>query len=189
MVEINSAILQQQSIFKSAKNLNSDARSIKYYIEEISTAKEIGEIAKKQIGTMPYRIAMAGYSAPPKGYEDITKSFLKMLDMELGVRSTAFVTSPTDAKGSIGAVTTEISGLNPQKIFYVTAERYTDYIKSIEPYNTNMSKYLSIPKYALPSADEYSKATAEASNIFLAIGGRNVTVNDFVNAIKNNFGY
>ncbi len=36
----------------------------------------------------------------------------------------------------------------------------------------------------IPDSKEYSKATAEASNIFVATGGRNATVSDFVNALK-----
>lgn len=41
-----------------------------------------------------------------------------------------------------------------------------------------------MPKYILPNGAEYSKATAEASNVFVATGGRNATISDFVNAIK-----
>ena len=41
-----------------------------------------------------------------------------------------------------------------------------------------------MPKHVLPNGAEYSKATAEASNIFVATGGRNATVSDFVNALK-----
>ena len=36
----------------------------------------------------------------------------------------------------------------------------------------------------MPNGAEYSKATAEASNVFVATGGRNATVSDFVNALN-----
>ncbi len=151
----------------------------------IQTAKEVGEIAKKEIGTMPFRIATAGYSAPPAGYEKSTKEFLKALDGELGVRSTAFITSPTADKGSIDAITSEVTGLAKGKIFYTTAKDYVDYINPKNfPSTIDTTVFSKLPKYILPDSKEYSKATAEASNIFVATGGRNATVSDFVNALK-----
>lgn len=199
VIALNAAMIQnaKNCVTQSVKNRHgvvsfgkaeqNDVQSAdnKYNIVNVKTAKEVGEIAKKEIGTMPYRIATAGYSAPPQGYEDTTKSFLKMLDMELGIRSTAFITSPTADKGSIDAITSEISGLRPGKIFYTTAQDYVEYINPDNFPNTiDSAAYSKIPKYVLPNADEYSKATAEASNIFIATGGRNATVSDFVNAIK-----
>ncbi len=151
----------------------------------VQTAKEVGEIAKKEIGSMPFKIATAGYSAPPEGYEESVRKFLKALDSELGVRSTAFITSPTADKGSIDAITSEITGLAKEKIFYTTAKDYIDYINPKNfPSTIDTTVFSKIPKYILPDAGEYSKATAEASNVFIATGGRNATVSDFVNAIK-----
>lgn len=156
-----------------------------YNIINITTAEEAGRIADKKIGTMPYRIATAGYSAPPAGYEEPTKAFLKGLNAELGTRSTAFITSPTADKGSIDAITTEVTGLNKDKIFYITAQNYVKYINPNNfPSTINTQTYSEIPKYILPDNSEYSKATAEASNIFVATGGRNATVGDFCNALN-----
>lgn len=183
MVEINPVLLQQQALAHAANSNNNVPNP--HNLVNVATAREVGEIAKKEIGTMPYRIATAGYSAPPQGYEDATKQFLKMLDGELGTRSTAFVTSPTADKGSIDAITSEITGLNKGKIFYTTAQDYVEYINPKNfPETIDTVAYSKLPKHVLPNGAEYSKATAEASNVFVATGGRNATVSDFVNALN-----
>lgn len=183
MTEINPAFLQQQGATQALNSLDKSVNP--HNLVNISTAEEVGKIAKKEIGSMPYRIATAGYSAPPSGYEDATKQFLKMLDGELGTRSTAFITSPTADKGSIDAITSEITGLSKGKIFYTTAQDYVEYINPKNfPETIDSVAYSKLPKHVLPNGAEYSKATAEASNIFVATGGRNATVSDFVNALK-----
>lgn len=183
MTEINPIILGQVNA-TPAKNI-SFSGSNELNLVNVQTAKEVGEIAKKEIGTMPFRVATAGYSAPPAGYEADTKDFLKYLDNELGTRSTAFVTSPTVDPGSIDAITTEVSGLNAGKILYVTAQDYVEYINpNNTPHSIDSTIYKKAPKYVLPNPAEYSKATAEASNVFVSTGGRNATVSDFVNAIN-----
>lgn len=188
MTEINPALLiQQGTVQNSAPKMTVGGGANPYNLVNVATAEEVGNIAKKEIGTMPYRIATAGYSAPPagSGYEDATKSFLKALDGELGTRSTAFVTSPTADKGSIDAITSEVAGLNKGKIFYNTAQDYVKYIDPTKfPTTIDTVAYSKLPKHVLPTGAEYSKATAEASNVFVATGGREVTVNDFVNALK-----
>ena len=157
MTEINPLLLQYQGII-TEKNVSGSPDN-PYNIVKVSTAKEAGAIAKKAIGTMPYRIATAGYSAPPEGYEKSTKAFLKSLDSELGTRSTAFVTSPTADKGSIDAITTEVTALNSKKLFYVTAENYVGYINpSNFPSTIDTAAYSKIPKFVLPDAKEYSKS-------------------------------
>lgn len=183
MTQINPALLYQQGALTNAASIAKTANP--HNLINVATAEEVGKIAKKEIGTMPYRIATAGYSAPPEGYENATKSFLKMLDGELGARSTAFITSPTADKGSIDAITSEITGLNKGKIFYTTAQDYVEYINPKNfPSTIDTAVYSKLPKHVLPTGAEYSKATAEASNIFVATGGRNATVSDFVNALK-----
>ncbi len=152
----------------------------------ITTAEEVGKIAKRDIQhTVPYRIATAGYSAPPANYEQSTEKFLNSLMNELGRNKVATVTSPTADKGSIDAITSSVTGLSRGRLFYTTAQDYTDYInpKNFPP-NIDTHSYSRLPKYVLPNAAEYSRATAEASNVFIATGGRNATVSDFVNAIK-----
>lgn len=184
MTEINPLFLGYQGTIDSAKTTSTPTEN-PYNIVKVETAEEIGETAKKEIGTMPFRVATAGYSAPPDGYEASTKEFLSMLKNELGARSTAFVTSPTADAGSIDAITTEVAGLNKGSIFYVTSENYVKYINPNNfPSTIDKSLYSKFPKYVLPNKEEYSKATAEASNVFLSTGGRDTTVNDFVNALK-----
>ena len=185
MTEINPAFLQQLGNVQSAEQTKTEKTDNPYNLVFVDTAEEVGEIAKNRIGSMPFRIATAGYSAPPENYEEPTKQFLKNLDLELGTRSTAFVTSPTADKGSIDAITTEVTGLNKDKIFYATCGDYVGYINPKNfPDTIDSAAYSQIPKFVLPDKVEYSKATAEASNVFVATGGRNTTVSDFVNALK-----
>lgn len=149
------------------------------------TASEVGAKANEALSGSTYRIATAGYSAPPEGYETTTKDFLKALDAQLGTKDTAFVTSPTADKGSIDAITSEVAGVEGGKLFYTTAQDYVEYINPDNfPESINKEAYAKVPKFVLPDAESYSQATAECSNAFIATGGRNATVSDFVNAIK-----
>jgi LysM repeat protein len=158
-----------------------------YNTVNIATAEEIHTIVQNSpIGSKPYRIATAGYTAPPSGYEEPTRQFLEALRSELGAQNTGFVTSPTADKGSIDAITTEAAGgASAENLFFVTAKDYVGYINPDNfPGTIDTESYLAIPKYVLPDAAEYSRATAQASNIFVATGGRNATVSDFCNAIE-----
>ena len=65
MTQIDPILLQQQI---NAQGLSSTQTANPYNLVSVKTAKEVGQIADKEIGTMPYRIATAGYSAPPQGY-------------------------------------------------------------------------------------------------------------------------
>jgi len=151
----------------------------------VDTPDEVGKFAQQALGTSDYRIATAGYSAAPNGYEIPTKKFMQALDAELGAKKTSYVTSPTADKGSIDAITTEIAGFDDGRLFYTTAKDYVEYINPDNfPAGFDKAKYATVPKYVLPDGASYSKATAEASNVFLATGGRNATVSDFVNALN-----
>lgn len=161
------------------------AQNNPHNLMNVETAEEVGKMAKKEIGSKAYRVATAGYSAPPEGYEESTKSFLEKLKEMLGGKKTAFVTSPTADKGSIDAITTEVAGLKKGNIFYTTAQDYVEYINPANfPEGIDKSAYSKLVKHVLPNGAEYSRATAEASNMFIATGGRNATVSDFVNAIN-----
>lgn len=150
----------------------------------VETAEEVGKMAEREIGSKTYRVATAGYSAPPEGYEESTRSFLQKLKEMLGGKKTAFVTSPTADKGSIDAITTEVAGLKKGSIFYTTAQDYVGYINPANfPEGIDKAAYSRLVKHVLPNGAEYSRATAEASNMFIATGGRAATVSDFVNAI------
>jgi len=131
------------------------------------------------------RIATAGYSAAPEGYEAPTQEFVDSLVNELSGQ-VALVTSPTADKGSIDAISTVSAHKANVPMKYVTAEGYVKYInpENFPEQGIRKDRFAAEPKYVLPNSDEYSKATAEVSNSFLATGGRDTTVGDFVNAIK-----
>lgn len=69
---------------------------------------------------------------------------------------------------------------------YVTSENYVGYIDPAKfpEQGIDLARYHSAPKFVLPTNEEYSRATSVVSNSFLATGGRDATVGDFVNAIK-----
>lgn len=94
--------------------------------------------------------------------------------------------SPTADKGSIDAISTTVSHLENIPLTYVTAENYVGYIDPTKfpEHGIDLTKYLETPKFVLPTNEEYSRATSTVSNSFLATGGRDATVGDFVNAIK-----
>ncbi|MBQ1612911.1 MAG: hypothetical protein II085_05495, partial [Alphaproteobacteria bacterium] len=154
-------------------------------IVEVNTPEEAAAKAHEALASSRYKIATAGYSKPPEGYEDITKAFLQAFDELLGRDETAYVTSPTTDKGSIDVITSEVAGLGDGEIFYTTAKEFIDFIDSESlPEEVDAQAYSEVPKFILPDAAAYSQATAAASNIFLATGGAVATVNDFVNAVN-----
>lgn len=161
-----------------------------YNTISINSAEQAGKAAIKQIGSMPYRIATAGYSSVRNSeaaakYESSTKAFLEYLQNELGLRNTAFVTSPSIDKGSIDAITSQVAGFDQSRLFYITAQKYVKYINPAKfPAGVDIERFSKIPKYVLPDSIEYSRATAAASNVLVVTGGGKVAVDDFCNAIK-----
>ena len=69
---------------------------------------------------------------------------------------------------------------------YVTSENYVEYLDPAKfpEQGIDLVQYHTTPKFVLPTNEEYSRATSVVSNSFLATGGRDATVGDFVNAIK-----
>lgn len=134
----------------------------------------------------PFRIATAGYSAPPDGYESFSQTLLDRIVAKLQeTGQVGLVTSPTADKGSIDAITSLSAQRNKAPIRYVTCEDYVQYIQPDNfPAELKKDSFSAQPKYVLPDKELYSKATAEMSNVFMAFEGRDTTVGDMVNAIK-----
>lgn len=137
--------------------------------------------------SLAVRLAIAGYSAAPEGYETPTQKFVNALVNEFGgAGKIGLVTSPTADKGSVDAITTIAAHQANIPVKYVTSESYVKYINpdNFPQEGINQSRYLAEAKFVLPDNDEYSRATSVVSNSFLATGGRDTTVGDFVNAIR-----
>ena len=134
---------------------------------------------------LPHRLATAGYSAPPEGYEGPTLNFLTSLVKELS-GTVGLASSPTADKGSIDAISSTAAHVGNVPLTYVTSENYVGYIDPTKfpEQGIDLAKYHAAPKFVLPTNEEYSRATSTVSNSFLATGGRDATVGDFVNAIK-----
>lgn len=162
------------------------APALELNLQRLGKAEDIVGKAAAAFAGKAVRLATAGYSAPPTpAYEGQTKAFLESLVGKLGGNNVGLVTSPTADKGSVDAVTTTIGQQQKLPLLNVTAESYVGYIDPAKfPAEVDKAAYAKAPKYVFPDAAEYSKATALASNAFIATGGRDATVGDFVNAIK-----
>lgn len=153
----------------------------KFNLIELQRPEDIIPVANNFFGTTPHRIATVGFSSPPEGYADSTKKFLTALRDELGVRSTGFITRPTTNKGSIGAITTGITGMP----LYLTAQDYVPFINPDRlPPDINQQVYSKAPKYVLPNSSELAKATATVSNALVITGGRYDAVKNFVHSVQ-----
>lgn len=183
------AFLQQSGMVQSFKG-NQVPENNSYNIVRLKDPNEVKSIVKEQLGVVPFRLSPTGYMKYSDAYEKSTKLFLEGLSKNLGVRNTAFITSPTAMPGSIDSICSEVSGLDSSRLLYVTAQEYEQYINAKDFGNVvnspqTLMQYEKIPKYTLPTTDAYSKATANAANVYIATGGRNDTVRDFTNAIEN----
>ena len=157
----------------------------KYNLVRVGTAEQVSQ--ESGWVALPHRVATAGYSAAPEGYEAPTQQFVNALVNELGsAGKVGLVSSPTADKGSIDAISTIAAHSAMVPVTYVTSESYVKYINpdNFPEQGINRDRYHAEPKFVLPDNDEYSRATSVVSNSFLATGGRDTTVGDFVNAIK-----
>jgi len=147
---------------------------------------DVSKIVKKSIGNKPYRIATAGYSYKTEGYEEVTRTFLKSIDASLGSKNTGYVFPPTLDKGSIYGITSQVSGLKKDKALFLTAEEFfTGHINPENFYsNVNMKEYKKIPIHVFKTPEMYTKATANASNVLVCTGGRQIAVREIIQAIK-----
>lgn len=146
---------------------------------------DVEGILPKGFKQKPYKIATSGYSFDMEGYYQPTQEFLLQLDKKLGEKNTAYIAPPACDKGNIYDMTTRVSGLDDDKLLYVTSERY---LKFLNPENfpeyIDRKKYLKKPIYVFPTPSDYADATANASNILVCTGGRKVAVEEIVLALK-----
>ncbi|MFN8607296.1 MAG: hypothetical protein U0931_07180 [Vulcanimicrobiota bacterium] len=154
-------------------------------IKFLNTAEEAKGFMQDQLGGKSVQLATAGYSAPPAGYEGPTREFLGKLSDALG-GDVALLTSPTADKGSIDAISSEVAQKAGLPVGYVTADNYLEYVNP-DNFSAEMNKdaFGSVPKFAFPNGDEYSRATSVLSNSFLLTGGRNAAISDFQHAIEH----
>ncbi len=152
-------------------------------INFLNNAEEAKGFMQEQLGGKNVQLATAGYSAPPAGYEGPTREFLTNLSDALG-GDLALLTSPTADKGSIDAISSEVAQKAGLPVGYVTADNYLEYVNP-DNFSPEMNKntFGSVPKFAFPNSDEYSRATSVLSNSFLLTGGRNAAISDFQHAI------
>lgn len=156
----------------------------KMHITKVTNYDAAVAAARQAVDGADLKIAVAGYSSAPDGYEIKTTAFLNELVGSGKKGKTAIITSPTASKGSIDAIATEVAQAHDAPITYLTAERYVKYITPEEfPTTIDTKIFNEVDKYAFPTGGEYSKAGAEVSNGLIITGGRNVSVLDFKNAI------
>lgn len=156
-------------------------------LKGLSLPKEIVKIADQTFGNREARIATAGYSAPPSGtkYAENTAAFLGGTAEKIGLGNTGFTTSPTADQGSVDAITTMLGQQKGVPVLSITAKDYVGYIDPNKfPPEMDKAKYTETPKHVLGDKAKYNQATALASTAFIAVGGRDVTVFDFMRAIE-----
>lgn len=162
-----------------------DAQKIKdFNLKGLSLPKEIIKIADQVFAGKASRIQVSGYSAPPSGsdYEKNTSAVLKGIADKL---SPGLITSPTADKGSVDAMTTGLSLEKGLPVLSITAKDYVGYIDPSKfPPSIDQAKYNEMPKHVFGDGAKYNQATALASNAFVASGGRDVTVFDFMRGIE-----
>ena len=146
----------------------------------------VSKVLKSTIGEKKYRIATSGYSFNTEGYEEPTEAFLKSIDCSLGSQNTGYILPPTLDKGSIYDITAQISGLRKDKSLFVTAEEFFNKYLNPENFsaNINIREYMRAPIHVFPTQELYTSATANASNVLVCTGGRNIAIKEIVEAIK-----
>ncbi len=165
-----------------------DAAKVKQFnLKGVALPKEIARIADQTFGAREARIATAGYSAPPDGtkYAEHAEAFLGTLADKLGLANTGFTTSPTADAGSIDAITTMIGQKKGVPVLSITSKDYVGYIDPAKfPPGIDQAAYAKGPKHVFSDNAKYNQATALASTAFVGVGGRDVTVYDFMRAIE-----
>jgi hypothetical protein len=158
-----------------------------FNLKGLSLPKEIIKIADQVFGDREARIATAGYSAPPAGtkYAENGAQFLAAFTSKLGKENVGHVTSPTADQGSVDAMTTMVGQQVGVPTLSITAKDYVGYIDPSKfPPDMDKAAYANSPKHVFGDKAKYNQATALASTAFLAMGGRDVTVFDFMRAIE-----
>lgn len=156
----------------------------KHRIVFLETPEEMTGYMQALMGDKKVRLATAGYSAAPSGYEGPTTTFLSDLVTALG-DDVGLVTSPTCDKGSIDAITSTVGQRAHAPLGYITADSYLSYINPDNfPADIDRDEFATQLKIAFPNPEVYSRATAVLSNSFLVTGGRNASINDFMNAVE-----
>ncbi|MBI3441990.1 MAG: hypothetical protein HY052_09380 [Proteobacteria bacterium] len=100
----------------------------------------------------------------------------------------AYITSPTTSANSVDAIATTAGIKHGKGVILFTALEYSAYVKPEEL--TDLSDvqrkaFSELPKFMFASADDYSKTSAEACDLMIVAGGRNVAITDFINAIES----
>ena len=181
MLSIMKRISQMKDFLRG--NFSKDDCRLIYH----DTADVAGILKRSEIGKKKYRIATAGYSFEQAGYADTTLKFLKYLDKFLKSSNTGYITTPTLYQGSIYDITTSVSGLKPNNVALFTTQYYwadTD-LKAFSK-DVNMRKFLETPIHIFPDNQTYLEATANASNVLICTGGRNLAISEIVEALKRN---
>ena len=201
--EISTIQLQNTRIMKCINGIRKRWKQLKSYIFSEKFSKTItkedcniiklpddnmSKILKESIGERPYRIATSGYSFATEGYEEPTRAFIESIDKSLGKENTGYVFPPTLDQGSIYEITAKISGLQKNKALFVTTDAFcAEYLKPENfSQNIDLKAFTQTPIYTLPTIGKYTSATANASNVIVCTGGRQIAVNEISEAIKRN---
>jgi hypothetical protein len=155
-------------------------------LQDLNSPHEIDAIVRDLFKNIAHRLAVVGYYFPPTShYSASVTTFMDALVADLGVRHSGIITTPSADKGSVDALSTLTAQAHNLPVLYVTTQEYAHEIKPEQFSDTvNLQKYKAVPKYMFANGDLYSQATARAATGLVVLGGRNDTVREFVNVIK-----
>ncbi len=135
-----------------------------------------------------FKVFLTGYSAAPKdtGYAESTAKYVAYLADSMKGRKVSLVTSPPATGDSIDAIATMVAHTKNLGILYITAKSSLEYVDpETLPLGVNKAKFTSAPKYYFDDTDNCSQASAMAADMLIVTGGRDVAVQDFMNAVEN----
>ncbi|MEW6281178.1 MAG: hypothetical protein AB1758_21385, partial [Candidatus Eremiobacterota bacterium] len=131
----------------------------------------------------PVRMATAGYSNPPDGYEPKTRRFMDGLNRHLQGKL-GYITSPTlDPIETIDAISTLVAQKYDAPTVYISEDANLKYSTRV-PAEIDAREFEAQPKFFMKDQADYSVMTGHLSNSFLITGGRNQAVNEFEHAVN-----
>jgi hypothetical protein len=142
------------------------------------------------------KVFVSGYSSPTEKNPDGTK---KVYDYSPSLSAilegtakkagnVAYITSPTTSPDSVDAIATTAGIKSGKGAILFTALEYGEYVKPEELTGLTEAQrktFTQIPKFMFKDAGDYSKISAQASDLMIVAGGRNVAITDFMNAVES----
>lgn len=141
------------------------------------------------------KVFVSGYSSPTENRSDGSKKVYDYSPSLLAILegtaqksgNVAYITSPTTSPNSVDAIAATAGIKHGKGVILFTALQYGKYVKPEELTDLTGAQrqdFAQLPKFMFQSADDYSKTSAQACDMMIVAGGRNVAITDFINAVE-----